>query len=160
MITYSKARALLGGLTPKQIEVLELLVRHQTTKDIARSLKLAPSTVDQRIAAVRDKWDTADRKATARRYAEILAAIHEGDVCPGSVEPGLQSESGGRSDNLAASKLHGESVVSYPLLELLDKHFGAIGRMTLVAVAALVLVMVLATSLGVANALNTMLQGS
>ena len=59
----------LCDLTAKQAEVLDLLLQHKTTKQIARDLGIAPNTVDARIAAVREKWGTTDRKATARVYA-------------------------------------------------------------------------------------------
>jgi DNA-binding CsgD family transcriptional regulator len=62
----------LSDLTPKQVEVLDLLLQHKTTKQIARELEIAPNTVDARIAAVREKWGTIDRKATARVYAHLL----------------------------------------------------------------------------------------
>ena len=62
----------LSDLTEKQIEVLDLLLQHKTTKQIARELAIAPNTVDARIATVRDKWGTVDRKATARVYAHLL----------------------------------------------------------------------------------------
>jgi len=68
----SEATGLLENLTPKQVEVLDLLLMHRTTKEIARELGIAPNTVDQRINAVRDKWGTLNRKDTARLYGQLL----------------------------------------------------------------------------------------
>ena len=61
-------QALLEGLTDKQIAVLDLLCEHRSSKQIARSLGIAPNTVDQRINSVRAKFGTVDRAATVREY--------------------------------------------------------------------------------------------
>ena len=67
----------LSDLTQKQIEVLDLLLQHKTSKQIARELNVAPNTVNARIAAIREKWGTTDRKATARVYAHLLETCNK-----------------------------------------------------------------------------------
>ena len=45
-ISGTEANWLLDDLTPKQVEVLDLLVQHRTTKQIARHLHISPKTVE------------------------------------------------------------------------------------------------------------------
>lgn len=68
------AERLLGSLTQAQVEVLDRVLQHKTSKEIARELGIAPNTVDQRIKAVWPKLGTSDRPSTARRYA-LLKSI-------------------------------------------------------------------------------------
>lgn len=65
------AAALLASITDRQRAVLDLVVQHWTSKEIARELDISPSTVDQRINAVRAKLGARDRAETARAYAEL-----------------------------------------------------------------------------------------
>lgn len=65
------ASALLASITDRQRAVLDLVVQHWTSKEIARELGISPSTVDQRINAVRAKLGARDRAETARIYAEL-----------------------------------------------------------------------------------------
>ena len=74
MLLFPDPEVALADLTDKQVEVLDLLMHHHTTKEIARKLKIAPNTVDQRILGVREKWGTRDRKETTRAYAMLLEA--------------------------------------------------------------------------------------
>ncbi|MCJ1962105.1 MULTISPECIES: sigma factor-like helix-turn-helix DNA-binding protein [Novosphingobium] len=170
-----RARALLDGLTAKQREVLDLLVLHRTTKEIARELGIAPNTVDQRIAGVRDKWGTSNRKETARFYARLC------DLCGKTTcdfsrvdEPGADVESllqdlpdtpqfvlsdarpmMGFPEWLEEER---EPVVTAPVgLETLDQKFGRIGRVAAILVLAMVMAMTLATSLAVADALERLI---
>lgn len=55
-------------LTPKQREVLDLLVQHKTSKQIARLLQISPYTVDQRITAARKKFGVETRNELAEVY--------------------------------------------------------------------------------------------
>lgn len=64
----------LGQLTEKERAVLDLILQHKPTKEIARELGLAPNTVDMRLRSAREKLGTADRNATARAYASLLNA--------------------------------------------------------------------------------------
>lgn len=69
---------LLAQLTDKQKEVLDLLVRHKTSKQIARELGISPHTVDQRIAAARRKFDVETRNDLAEAY--MAAQLQGGDA--------------------------------------------------------------------------------
>ncbi|MET0179445.1 MAG: LuxR C-terminal-related transcriptional regulator, partial [Novosphingobium sp.] len=43
----------LGQLTAKERAVLDLVLQHKPTKEIARELQLAPNTVDMRLRSAR-----------------------------------------------------------------------------------------------------------
>jgi DNA-binding CsgD family transcriptional regulator len=64
--------AALAALTAKQREVLDLVLQHKSSKEIARTLGISPYTVDQRIAAARQKLNVCTRGELARAYAELL----------------------------------------------------------------------------------------
>jgi DNA-binding CsgD family transcriptional regulator len=79
----------LGQLTAKERAVLDLVLQHKPTKEIARELQLAPNTVDMRLRSAREKLGTRDRNATARAYASLLQACGK-TTCGSTVveEPG------------------------------------------------------------------------
>jgi len=63
-------------LTAKQRAVLDLLIEHKTSKEIARILKISPYTVDQRISAARKKTGVTSRNELASLYR---ATVEMGD---------------------------------------------------------------------------------
>lgn len=83
-----EAEALLEELTDKQKEVLDLLVLHKTSKQIARDLGISPHTVDQRIAAARKKFGVDTRNELAAAY---MAAKTESGSDPIYEKPVYQS---------------------------------------------------------------------
>ena len=62
----------LGGLTDKQREVLDLLIEHKTSKEIARLLGISPHTVDQRIFFAKEKLGAASRNEAAAAYRRLV----------------------------------------------------------------------------------------
>lgn len=62
-----------SGLTPKQCEVLELVLHHKSNKEIARILGISPSAVDQRLSGARLRLGTQRRSDTAMAYAHLKA---------------------------------------------------------------------------------------
>lgn len=66
----------LSGLTAKQIEVLNLLIQHKTSKEISRILGISPHTVDQRITFAKKKLGVSNRGELAHTYRE-RTAIYE-----------------------------------------------------------------------------------
>jgi DNA-binding CsgD family transcriptional regulator len=60
------------GLTAKQCEVLDLLIEHQTSKEISRKLGISPHTVDQRIMLARAKLNVGTRSEVAQAYRRLL----------------------------------------------------------------------------------------
>ncbi|CAM4014635.1 hypothetical protein NOLU111490_02960 [Novosphingobium lubricantis] len=62
---------LLGTLTRKQIEVLELVVDRRTNKEISGLLGISPSAVEQRLQSVRRHLGVTRRSDLARAYELI-----------------------------------------------------------------------------------------
>ncbi len=60
----------MAALTPKQMAVLDLLVQHKTSKEIARLLDISPYTVDQRVTAARKKFGVETRNELAAAYMQ------------------------------------------------------------------------------------------
>jgi DNA-binding CsgD family transcriptional regulator len=65
---------LLEQLTEKERAVLDLVLQHKPTKQIARELGVAPNTVDMRLRSAREKLGTPDRNSAARAYTNLLTA--------------------------------------------------------------------------------------
>jgi DNA-binding CsgD family transcriptional regulator len=63
---------LLGGLTDKQRQVLDLLIQHKTSKEIARRLSISPHTVDQRIQFAKEKLGARTRSEAAVAYRRLV----------------------------------------------------------------------------------------
>lgn len=58
-------------LSPKQRQVLDLVLEHKSNKEIARILSISPSAVDQRLAVARLRLGTKSRGETALAYASL-----------------------------------------------------------------------------------------
>ena len=59
------------GLTPREYEVLELLVDRPGNQDIARRLSISPRTVEKHIASLLQKTTRPDRAALCRLAVEL-----------------------------------------------------------------------------------------
>ena len=68
----SDSAFVLARLTGKQREVLDLLIEHNTSKQIARRLGISPHTVDQRIQFAKDKLGAVSRNEAALTYRRLL----------------------------------------------------------------------------------------
>ena len=51
-----------AGLTPRETEVLDLIVRGATNAEIAQALVIAPKTVDHHVSAVLGKLGVSSRR--------------------------------------------------------------------------------------------------
>ena len=78
-------RDALDALTPKQREVLDLLIQHKTSKEISRALGISPHTVDQRIMLARAKLNVATRGEVAQQYRRLLEERRESVPLPDPV---------------------------------------------------------------------------
>ncbi len=58
-------------LTSKQRACLDLLLEHQTSKQIARRLDISKQAVDLRLTTARDVLGAANRAEAANRYARL-----------------------------------------------------------------------------------------
>ncbi len=61
-----------ASLTPKQQQVLNLLLDHMTSKEIALALGISHHTVDQRIMIARKKLGANSRSELAVKYREMV----------------------------------------------------------------------------------------
>ena len=68
------SRAAPAGLTPRQVEVLDLLTAGATNAEIAETLVIAPKTVDHHVSAVLQKLGVASRREAAAAAARLAAA--------------------------------------------------------------------------------------
>jgi DNA-binding CsgD family transcriptional regulator len=105
----SRERALiLATLTDGQRDCLQLVARHQTSKEIARLLGISKDTVDQRISAAVKKLGANNRAEAARMLIELslydqvaydlvdMAIMAETDISVASLE-GAEPLGGHRS---------------------------------------------------------------
>lgn len=67
----------LSALTDKQRDVLDLVLAHKSSKEIARALSISPYTVDQRITAARKKLGASTRRELALIYAGLRETYGE-----------------------------------------------------------------------------------
>lgn len=67
----------LGELTDKQRQVLDLLIEHQTSKEIARRLRISPHTVDQRIQFAKEKLGARTRNEAAVVYRRLVETCEQ-----------------------------------------------------------------------------------
>lgn len=73
MTSTSEHTDLMADLTEKQRAVLDLLLLHKTSKEIARALDISPYTVDQRIVAARQKFGVQTRSELAVAYGQLVS---------------------------------------------------------------------------------------
>lgn len=69
-----EARQSLSRLTGREIEVLEMIARGLTTRQIAEALELSPRTIDSHRAAIGTKTGTTSAAELARLWIEGRAA--------------------------------------------------------------------------------------
>lgn len=159
-----------GQLTAKQIAVLDLLVKHQSTKEIARELGISPFTVDQRIKSARSKLGASSRSELARIYdgqrgicgesiyrfpdvAEPLV-IPQIDCRDQLVEPVFKLSD--VSQFQAAAPWHGTPIRPSGL-EALDNRFGIAGRIGAICAVAATIAILLLAMLAVAETLSRLI---
>lgn len=145
-------------LTEKQRAVLDLVLEHKSSKEIARNLGISPHTVDQRIATARRKLGASTRAELARRYARHRSAYEETTYQSSYVEvPGADEHPVDRVqpvgpvftlEDVQPIQLDApwqRKSLSLAGLEALDSRFGILGRIVaIVGLAAVMAIMVLA----------------
>lgn len=154
---HSEVEFMLAGLTAKQREVLDLLIEHKTSKEIARELGISPHTVDQRIQFAKEKLGASSRNEVAllyRRLVEICGQLTYEDsgiaVSPDVADNGPGTQAGPLS---ALSRLRErtypekprETEADYPVVpELFDGRYGTLIRLgAIIAIAVFLLMVVL-----------------
>jgi len=159
----------LGGLTAKQREVLDLLIEHKTSKEIARQLGISPHTVDQRIFFAREKLGVGTRGEVAVAYRRLVgvsgrptyqnsgiavsAPTPQGT--PGSLAGqmlGLRSPELARPDGTALAELDYRVVP-----ELFDGRYGTLIRLSAIIASAVCLIIIVLGGLAIFSQLSEML---
>jgi DNA-binding CsgD family transcriptional regulator len=159
----------LGALTEKQRAVLDLVLEHKSSKEIARVLCISPYTVDQRIQAVRRKLGVSSRGEVARVYARHKAVCEETAYEFPYVDFSLQTDDSvdrdARPDPILT--LSDVAVIDYPApwqsgsftvggLEALDNRFGIFGRVFAVFALAGMIAMVMLVMVSIAETLTSL----
>lgn len=161
----------LGGLTEKQREVLDLLIEHKTSKEIARLLGISPHTVDQRIFFAKEKLGAGSRSEVAVVYRRLVAisgrtTYQETRIAvpaptrqtiPGSLAGqvlGLRSPQLARPDGAALAELDYRVVP-----ELFDGRYGTLVRLSAIIAIAVFLVILVLGGLAILSQLSEMMAG-
>lgn len=167
-----EARVQLERLTLKQREVLDLVLQHQSSKQIAKTLGISPYTVDQRIAAARARLGVATRGEVARAYGRLLEICGETaygspyvESIPIPVDGLTQAD-----EREHIFSLSDAGVINVPApwekpkfsragLEALDDRFGVAGRLGLIVVLSALTAIMFLTLVAIAQVLSTMFEG-
>lgn len=163
----------LADLSPKQREVLDLVVDRRTNKEISAILGISPSAVEQRLQSVRRKFDVQGRADLARAYLRFMdtcenQAGEEKQVSEGadlstfvaerlvgadgsfgeSIQMGAMQQSDGLMNGGAEDGIAEQMVDRRPVLDRLDAAAGLSGRLAAIATtaAAFAFMVVLMTS--------------
>ena len=153
---HSEIEFTLAGLTAKQREVLDLLIEHKTSKEIARELGISPHTVDQRIQFAKEKLGAASRSEVAllyRRLVEICGKLTYQDsriaASPALAESGAGTQAGSlsmlRRRERAYPHQPRETEADYPVVpELFEGRYGTLIRLgAIIAIAVFLVILVL-----------------
>lgn len=161
------ASARLALITERQRAVLDLVVQYWTSKEIARELGISPSTVDQRINAVRDKLGARDRAETARFYAALNSIcgriIYGPPVIASPVVPPVSTAQDDGIDHVftlsdsAASAPEDWAHIADVVVPRARLGSSRLWRLVAIVLIALGIVVVATTILAVMQALNTMI---
>ena len=146
----------LAALTDKQREVLELLLEHKTSKEIARELEISPHTVDQRIDFAKRKLGARSRSELAMTFRRLVAIsepmTHDDSHIASRAMPSDKSARDNANevaepDHPKRTKPHetAESVSDYRVgPEMFDGRHGTLMRITvMVGLAVLLIVLIL-----------------
>lgn len=167
----SQDRFAIASLTDKQREVLDLLLEHLTSKEIARRLDISPYTVDQRINFAKDKLGARTRGEVAvayRRLVEICDPSAYEDSGIGVLER-VAEKAGGAQLPLpepAPPEPFGNERVSEPeadfsvVPELFDGRYGTLVRLGVIFVITVCMILVVLGGLAIYSQLSVLLGGS
>ena len=152
----SDAAFVLARLTAKQREVLDLLIEHKTSKEIARRLGISPHTVDQRIQFAKDKLGAVSRNEAAVTYRRLLQLSGRVTYEESHVSDYLEVEQGPLGTQAvplpvpmrrerAQPDQPSDAEADYPVVpELFEGRYGTLLRLgTIIAIAVFLVILVL-----------------
>lgn len=158
----------LASLTAKQREVLDLLIEHKTSKEIARALGISPHTVDQRIQFAKRKLGCITRGDLAVRYGELRgiygSLTYEESLMANPAIPLTERHPSDAESALVQEHpepIYSDSEISsaeeYRIVpEMFDGRFGVWVRLGAIVIAALVLIITFLGGLAIFNQLSEM----
>ena len=158
----------LDGLTDKQRQVLDLLLEHKTSKEIARRLCISPHTVDQRIHFAKEKLGARTRSEAAVAYRRLLETCgqmtyEESGIADADV---MFDQQGRPQGSLPASSLRQPfrsrpsdgPEANFPVgPELFDGRYGTLVRLGSIFAISLFLVLVVLGGLAMFNQLSQLM---
>lgn len=161
----------LAELTAKQREVLDLLIEHKTSKEIARLLQISPHTVDQRIQFAKDKLGARTRNEVAAIYRRLVETY--GQMTYGNSylefagpmtdnDPGTQGslpECSHREGSLSASASPGAEADHRVVPELFEGRYGTLVRLGAIIAIAVFLVILVLGGLAIFSQLSELMAG-
>ena len=166
---HSEIEFMLAGLTAKQREVLDLLIEHKTSKEIARELGISPHTVDQRIQFAKEKLGAGSRSEVAllyRRLVEICGQLTYENSGIAAVPEMADSQPGTQAGPLSAlrrrertwSDQPRETEADYPVVpELFEGRYGTLIRLGAIIAIAVFLVILVLGGLAIISQLSEMM---
>jgi DNA-binding CsgD family transcriptional regulator len=166
---HSEIEFMLAGLTPKQREVLDLLIEHKTSKEIARQLGISPHTVDQRIQFAKEKLGANSRSEVAqlyRRLVEICGQLTYEDSRIAAAAADADNDPGTQAGPLAALTRRErtypdqprETESDYPVVpELFEGRYGTLIRLGAIIAIAVFLVILVLGGLAIFSQLSEMM---
>ena len=165
----SEGEIILAGLTAKQREVLDLLIEHKTSKEIARRLEISPHTVDQRIQFAKEKLGASSRSEVAQLYRQLVeicgqltyqdsriaASAAEADNGPGTQAGPLSAL---RRRERTYPNQPRETERDYPVVpELFEGRYGTLIRLGAIIVIAVFLVFLVLGGLAIYSTLSELM---
>ena len=166
---HSEIEFMLAGLTAKQREVLDLLIEHKTSKEIARELGISPHTVDQRIQFAKEKLGASSRSEVAllyRRLIEICGQLTYEDSRIAASAEVADNGSGTQAGPLSALRRRErtypdqprETEADYPVVpELFEGRYGTLIRLGAIIAIAVFLVILVLGGLAIFSQLSEMM---
>jgi len=169
MDDHASARATLASLTNKQRAVLDLLIQHKSSKEIARTLNISPYTVDQRLAGARQKLGASGRGEVARAYSALLSICDEPAYGFPHVDTDeLLADCASQAEGPESTYVFADAVAMHHAapweatpgpafgLEAYDDRFGKFGRVFAILGLAAVLALTLLAMVSMAKTLSEM----
>ena len=160
---------MLAGLTAKQREVLDLLIEHKTSKEIARQLGISPHTVDQRIQFAKEKLGASSRSEVAqlyRRLVEICGQLTYQESRIASPAPVAENGSGTQAGPLTAFRRRERTYPGQPretetdyavVPELFEGRYGTLMRLGAIIAIAVFLVFLVLGGLAIFSQLSELM---
>lgn len=166
---HFEGQLLLAELTAKQREVLDLLIEHKTSKEIARLLRISPHTVDQRIQLARDKLGARSRNEVAalyRRLVETYGQMTYGNSYLAFAGPAGDTDVGTQGpfpecshrDGLRSASVPPGAEADYPVVpELFEGRYGTLVRLGAIIAIAVFLVFLVLGGLAIFSQLSELM---